>query len=286
MLAIGPAVSASDLTGVATVPNPQSGAISLSGLVAAPPPTTGAIILRPASGLSTSTTPITVSGSCPAGLVVSVYKNDVFGGSAVCDTAGSFNLQFDLFYGQNNLVAIDSDALSQTGPPSPTVVVNYAPPGLALPGLTANLGRQLFLESNTPVLGTDPNTSLNWQVRIVGGTSPYALSWDWGDGSSTLVSVPNEGGVTTAHTYQRPGNYRVMVRVSDSAKNSSFLQLITVVNGPVAATTTKKSFDVGSLISIWPLYILACIMVLTFWLGERRELGKLRHRHQLVEAEI
>jgi hypothetical protein len=75
----------------------------------------------------------------------------------------------------------------------------------------------------------------------------------------------------------------VIVRVTDAQGNSALLQLVTVVNGPaesVGATNGNGRGSLGgTLIAVWPLYVLAILMVLFFWLGERREAAKLRRRN-------
>src|SRR3954471_12928371 len=106
--------------------NPQSGSVGLQGEIPGSPPTTGATITVPGNGQNFSTTPITVAGICPKGLLVEIFKNNVFGGSTECAT-GSFSLQVDLFDGRNDLVARVFDSLNQSGPDSATVSVNYNP---------------------------------------------------------------------------------------------------------------------------------------------------------------
>jgi hypothetical protein len=173
--------------------------------------------------------------------------------------------------------------LGQNGPDSASVTVTYDAPSLALPG-SSLVGHQLFLQSNTPTRGGEPGDSIAWQVTIVGGTPPYALSWNWGDGNSTLVSEQSEGPVTTNHVYTRAGTYRVTVQATDAAGNAAFIQMVMIVNGPVTGTATTTKIDPTILASAWPIYILACLFVLVFYIGERRELRKLRKQHLLVSS--
>ncbi len=136
------------------------------------------------------------------------------------------------------------------------------------------------------MVGTDPNIALVRTITIVGGVGPYAISWDWGDGNSDLMSQAQEGVVRLGHSYARAGTYRVIVRVTDSLGNSALLQLITVVNGPLAGYGSTNGNGLGALpgvlLTAWPLYILAFFMVLLFWLGERRAMAKLRHKAMVV----
>jgi len=262
--------------------NPQSGSIGLSGTVRGPAPSTAATILTPANGSSTSSIPITVSGTCPAGTFVSIKKNEVFAGAVSCQDDSTYNLLVDLFDGANSLVASVTDALGQNGPDSAAMSVFYNAPSLTLPGGTQ--GKQLFLQTDTTVLGGDPGQSLQRTVTIVGGVGPYAVSWDWGDDATSLSSHAADGAVTASHAYDRPGTYRVIVRVTDSQGNSAYLQFVTVVNGPVTALGTSRGLGTlpGELMAAWPLFGLAVLMVAFFWLGERRELGKLRRKRLLI----
>jgi PKD domain/Glucodextranase, domain B len=261
--------------------NPQSGSVGLQGVVRGPAPSQAATITSPRNGQHTSSIPITVSGVCPAGTFVSITKNDVFGGATTCQDDGTFTLQIDLFDGQNSLIARVSDALGQFGPNSTEVTVFYDAPSLGLPG-GSGIGRQLFLEAATTIAATNPSQSLERSVTIVGGVGPYAVAWDWGDGATSLVSQTAEGTTRAGHAYNQPGNYRVIVRVTDNVGNAAFLQLVTVVNGPVSALGTSggggKGALPGALITAWPLYILAFFMVLLFWAGELRAARRLRRQ--------
>jgi hypothetical protein len=262
--------------------NPQTGSVGLSGIVRGPAPSTSAPILAPASGSRTRNIPISVSGTCPASTFVNITKNGVFGGVTPCQDDGTFTLQVDLFAGANVLVARVNDALGQFGPDSSPVNIFYDAPSLGLASGTE--GKQLFLEASTTVTSGDPNQGVSRSATIVGGVGPYAISWDWGDGESSLLSQASDGAVNASHTYTRAGTYRVILRVTDAQGNSAFMQLVTVVNGPVESVGATKGNGLGALpgvlLTAWPLYILGLIMVIFFWLGERREIHKLKRQQQ------
>jgi hypothetical protein len=258
--------------------NPQSGSIGLTGEVPGPAPSTSAVILSPANGSSTSTIPITVSGTCPSGTFVEINKNSVFAGATACDSNDTFSLLVDLFAGSDSLVAQVADPLGQLGPDSAPVSVYYNAPSFNLPGSTT--GKQLFLQTDTSVLAGDPNQPIQRTISIVGGVPPFAVSFDWGDGATSLLSQAEDGPVVASHTYTRAGTYDVIVRVTDSLGNSAFMQVVTVVNGPVPALGATNGNGLGSLpgelVTAWPLYLLALVMVFFFWMGEKRGAYKLR----------
>jgi hypothetical protein len=280
VLLVGTSWSAS-----AAVPavNPQTGSVGLSGTVRGPAPTTSAVIVNPRTGSRTSSIPITISGTCPTQTFVSITKNGVFAGVTSCQDDGTFSLQADLFDGANTLLAVVFDALGQSGPNSTPVNIFYDAPSLSLPG--GSVGRQLFIETDTTVTAGDPAQPIGRSAKIVGGVGPYAVSWDWGDGETSLTSQAADGTISANHSYARPGTYRVIVKVTDSQGNSAFMQMVTVVNGPVTQLGTTKGSGIGALsgqlLAAWPLLGLAFIMVLFFWLGERRAMHKMAHQASL-----
>ena len=261
--------------------NPLSGAIAVSGTVPGPAPSTQARIISPVNGSTLTNLPAVINGICKAGLIVGIYSNDIFVGSTVCSANGAFSLSVNLFVGTNILIAKVSDALGQYGPDSTAVAVTYATPTLSLPG-SISVARQFFLTTDSPTRGGNPSSPLTASVTIVGGFAPYALNIDWGDGSTQLISRQFDGAVALSHTYAQAGAYRVTITGTDGSGNSALLQMVTVINGPVAVTSSGTKIDAGVIVSVWPLYALTSLFVLTFFLGERRELRKLRRRHQLV----
>jgi hypothetical protein len=267
----------------AAVQNPQEGSIGLSGAVRGPAPTRAAVIQSPSNGFRLSTSPVTVSGTCPVNTYVSLYRNGVFSGVAVCQGDGTFNLLVELVPGQNQLQAKISDTLGQAGPDSNIVGVFYAPVSTDVGG--GQFGTPLLLISEVGIVGISPGQKLQRTVTIIGGTGPYAISWDFGD--DTIVAIPQSvaGEGSATHSYQRPGTYRVTVTVTDSTGNTAIIQLVTVVNGvgdSVIASTRNGSDIPGILFGLWPLYIMTVLLVFAFWLGERRELWALRRRHQVM----
>lgn len=76
-----------------------------------------------------------------------------------------------------------------------------------------------------------PAGNSTWFVaEPVGGVGPYAIQWNFGDGSYG-TSVP---GASVAHRYAAPGNYTVTVTVVDATGGSvsTTLPTIVVVAGP------------------------------------------------------
>lgn len=261
-------------------PNPQqSGAAGLTGRVSSPPPTRGATISVPTGGTVTSNQ-TTVSGLCPAGLLVKIFSNNIFVGSAQCER-GSFSVQIDLFSGRNDIIARVYDALDQAGPDSNTVTVTFSD------GQFSEFRQRVSLTSSIAKLGAPVGSQLSWPIIISGGTGPYAISVDWGDGSaSDLKSVAFAGTFDLTHTYKSAGVYRVIVKATDANGTVAFLQLVGVGSGPVTQNVNTSSSAAGSgaaggvIIKYiwWPMILLIPIIFAMFLVGRKYERDAIRRQ--------
>jgi hypothetical protein len=260
----------------AQVANPQTGSIGIEGTVPTEPPSIGATISFPTNGQSFSQIPITVSGICPADLLVKIFKNQVFAGAVSCTPQGTFELQIDLFSGDNELVARVFDNLDQPGPDSNIVRVTYNDPTSGVEVI-----EQLILTSNYALRGANAGTVLRWPMALAGGTGPYAVSVDWGDGETTQIPLNSAGSFTPEHTYFEPGVYQLTVKATDSRGQTAYLQLVAVSNGQAGQDNTGAGPTGGSLVSrliipMWPIYLMFFFMISTFWLGRRYELRRIK----------
>lgn len=254
-------------------PPPAPGSYGLVASKTQAPPTTSATITTPQGG-AFSTSPITVSGLCTKGLLVQVYDNGVMVGAIDC-TNGSFQLQVTLFTGINDLSATQFDDLYQAGPDSNHVSVTYNNANFTAFGelitLTSNYGRR----------AANPGSTLTWPLLLSGGTAPYALSVDWGDGKSAeLKSLAIAGGFDITHVYNQSGIYHVTIKVTDTNGVTAFLQVVAIANGkPTAAATSGNNSTIVITKIIWiPALICFLLMFLAFWLGRRSELVSLHRR--------
>jgi hypothetical protein len=263
--------------------NPQDGSVGLTGTVRGPAPTQAATITVPGNGNRLTTTPTMVSGKCTNETFISVYRNGVFAGIVACNADATFNMLVDLDLGPNSLYTKVSDALDQFGPDSAKITVYYAQ--AVLGNTSVFLPSPFFLTSATGVIGVSPGQALERTITINGGIAPYAVNWDFGDGTNSSIPQSSAGNASATHSYARAGTYNVVVRVTDSSGNTAIIQLVTVVNGPISGSvaTTHNKLDIpGLALGAWPLYLLAVLMVVVFWLGERREIYVLRQRNQLL----
>ncbi|HEU5005005.1 MAG TPA: hypothetical protein VFT49_02895 [Candidatus Saccharimonadales bacterium] len=264
---------------------PESGYVGLSGTMPGPPPKVAATIKSPSGQQHFSTSPVTVSGTCPENTVVQIYKNEIFGGSATCGNDGTYSLKVDLIYGQNTLVARDFNALNEAGPDSNSVIVfNDEAPAQSAALAPLDLGgAQLLLNSDAVYRGVFPNQSFSIPVDILGGSAPYAVDIQWGDSSNKIVPRNDNQTFNVQHTYSKPGNYQISMQGTDGQGRVAFLAVAAIVNGqPLVSASTGSGGSSGSSASkltvLWPLWASSVAMVVTFWLGERREKKVLAHR--------
>lgn len=260
-------------------PNPMPGSYGLEATKTQPPPTQGATITTPGNGSSFATSPVTVNGICPAGLLVQIYNNNVMVGSVMCSN-GSFSLEVSLFAGTNELSAIVYDDLEQAGPASNVVTVTYTDTSFTAFGtlmtLTSSYGRRSAAASSP----------LTWPLQLSGGAGPYAFSVDWGDGSGPeLKSQALAGVVTIDHVYKKAGIYQVNVRVTDVNGVSAFLQLVAVASGKVDGATATQAdsrngqTDAAPAQVLWvPTVTSLALLAPSYWLGRRSQLLSLRKK--------
>jgi hypothetical protein len=269
-------------------PGPQAGSVGLVGVVPGKPPTSAATIKTPTDGQRFISTPIAVSGSCPKNTLVEVFKNDIFAGSSVCTDTGSFSFDIDLMIGPNALTARVYDALNQPGPDSNTVTVYYD----ALPDQSGPVsfydfaGAQLLLNTDAVIRGVFPDKEFSIPIDIIGGKPPYAVSIMWGDTNSTVLLRNDNSSFRSVHTYKKSGVHQISIQAKDSENRVAFLTVAAIVNGqpdPTATATTDNA-TTNRLLTLWPLYTAAVAVVISFWLGEKREKRVLAARGLLLAS--
>lgn len=265
-------------TATAISPGPEAGSIGLTGTVVGKPPTVAATIKTPSDGQRFSSSPVTLTGTCPADTLVEIFKNDIFAGSTTCSATGNYSLDVDLLNGQNTLIARVYDALNQPGPDSNVVTVFYdgLPPQADPLNSLEFGGSQLLLNTNAVFRGIFPKQELSVPVDILGGTPPYAVNVQWGDATNKIVPRNDNVSFAATHAYAKPGTYQVSLQATDARERVAFLTVAVIVNGQpaLASGSTSRTTSNGiatQLLTLWPLYTGAVAVVASFWLGERRE---------------
>lgn len=259
---------------ISAQPLQDDGSVGIEGRVPGEPPPNAPTITVPSNGQVFTSAPITVSGLCQTGLLVEVFKNNVFAGATEC-LNGSYSMRIDLFSQRNDLVARQYDALNQQSPDSNRVTVTFR-------DTQAGSGPRLSLFSAYAKRGAD--SPLTWPLTISGGTPPYAVSVDWGDsGDPTLISRAAAGNFTVEHIYEQSGTYSIVFRATDANGVAAFLQVVGVKIGPTDQTTAEEASAITIRYQIplffWIIAALVFPLLLSaFWLGKRHEVQTLRSR--------
>ena len=246
LVVVGVALTTYTVYAATPYDGPEAGSIGITGTMPGKAPVVAATIDSPIDQNHTTTTPVSVGGTCPADTLVEIYKNNIFAGSTPCTGAGSYLLDIDLLVGKNELIAKDYNALNQVGPDSNKVTVSYD----ALPAQGALItplnfgGAQMILNTDAVFRGTFPGTEMSIPVDIIGGTPPYAINIQWGDATNKIVSRGDNITFRTPHTYKKAGIYQLSIQASDGNGRVAFLTVASIVNGQpdaVAAANTAAS---------------------------------------------
>ena len=258
--------------------NPQTGGIGLQGQISAPAPTSSPTISTPTSGQVLTSIPQEVRGLCSNGLLVKLFKNNVFSGSAICQN-GSYSILIDLFSGANELVARHYDDLDQAGPDSNLVSVVFNDSSRRT-GIT----ERIIMTSAFARKGTNPGQELVWPLTISGGKAPYAISVDWGEGGiNDVYVIASPGEFKIKHTYKQAGIYRVLIKATDSEGNIGFLQITVVVNGETSLDQSNNASNGNVCVDtkdyLWQsLVIIIPLMLLSFYLGKNYSVSRIKQK--------
>lgn len=261
----------------------QSESVTLGGMVPGSAPKSPAVIESPVSQERFKTPTITVSGSCPAGSFVQIFKNEIFAGSTQCK-GEHFSLDIDLISGKNELLAKVFDNLGQFGPDSVPVTVFYDAPKKVSPT------EQLLITADSLYRNVTAGQEFEFEITVLGGGQPYGFLVNWDDGTQDVLARAVSGKFSLTQTYKNGGIYNIAITVSDQTNQTAVLRAAVLVNGtsePAAVTSTSPppSVHVPSALAVaWPVYLVSVAFITTFWLGERFVLYKLKHESRLKKA--
>jgi hypothetical protein len=220
--------------------------ITVSGTLEVPAPTAGAIITQPADDSTTASADTLVAGNCPITspqpIEVITMDNTVVG-SAVCDSNNTFSMPVRLTPGDHAFVVRTFSITSQQGPDSQPVRVTYQPKGQA----DEQTALQLTTKAPFSVLGTD-HTAI-WNGTITGGSPPYHIIIDWGDGNREEHSL-HTANQQYAHRYATLVSYNAIFAISDDNGNMAQQQYAatayTALPAARAALTGDTTSDSGT----------------------------------------
>jgi hypothetical protein len=127
--------------------------------------------------------------------------------------------------------------------------------------------QQLIILTDSVYLGSFTKDRLRLPLEILGGTAPYAVNIDWGDGQSDLLLRDQAGNFTVEHLYEQGGTYIIKISAKDNGGQLATTQTIAIVNGP---PQTGKAIT-GTISRpenlFWELVIAIVIIILVYLAG-------------------
>ncbi len=273
--------------------------LTVKARLPAPPLQTGATIYSPVNNAIVNQTNITVKGSCPASSYVTLMRNNLPSGVALC-AGGYYQIGTTLLPNGNKLKVQAYNITDDPGPETPEVFVIYdryykaASPSVAASAdllatyQNANISYDIH---DYPILTSlynygarAVNEKFELNVDILGGMEPYKLSIDWGDGVKEEIAVTHEQKVDLSHKYSSRGKYAIFVNLKDNIGMTALLQHVAVIvpntyGSVLAGNTTSGSplakINKNWLPIAWGSYLTVGVMAMSFWLGERQMVSEL-----------
>lgn len=249
--------------------------------IPAEPLTEGATIDKPEQDQRFTDQLIVAEGDCPDNSYVSLFRNEVFAGTALC-VDNRWSIDVSLVAGENELRPQAYNITDDAGPDTDSVTVFYDPPlppepEPTVPGVPAQetpsanpsqptkpstkpAAAPLVLTGRFSYLGVPVGNQLVQTFSISGGDTPYAISIDWGDGTRDIVSQATAGEFTVSHTYTGPGteannSFIIKLIASDNQDQKASLQtmaIVTVQGGAAGAIEDGKNGGLGALFGEQP----------------------------------
>src|SRR5829696_543656 len=150
--------------------------------------------------------------------------------------------------GRYNVDAIVTDSSGRTASDSIQITVEEAPPAAAdevdvddeeeQPIITQQPLTVEITSSETEGGRVVAPATFEFEADVAGGTEPYTIRWNFGDGSSSEESDDDE---TISHTFEEAGRYNVRLTVTDSiGQRASDSVQITVEEAPSPPPTIRE----------------------------------------------
>lgn len=262
-------------------------------------PLSAAVITHPASGTVVHDRTIEVRGTCPItqpAVIVALWRGDELIGSTVCSPSGLFAMQVSLKTGNNIIVPKTTTVTYDKGPDGPAVNIIYqplaalppsttvTPPGDSASGLPDDYQPPRLLTPSPFILFKyGQETYLN--IVVVDGAPPYVLLVDWGDGTSSRLTLETAGPRQLAHTYEDKGkkvsSYDIRLKLTDHRGQEARLSVaaVTLALGgtalPPEITGSAGVLPGGTLTFVWATYGMAVGTMAFIWLLEHRLIWRL-----------
>jgi hypothetical protein len=178
------------------------------------------------NGFSSSVRLTRIFGTCQQvfpSSVIAIYRDGVLIGSTTCSALNRYEVVVDLINGQNTLIAKTLNLNGLYGPDSSKVTVIYSPPTerpTPVPGAPAivvqDANSTLSIITNTPFqVVNSKSKTVSVSISVDGGSNPYVVELNWGDGTVDSRQVSLSGTYIFSHDYSKPGSYTAKASVTD-----------------------------------------------------------------------
>jgi len=189
----------------------------------APIPTEAPTITEPADRTIVHKSKLLVTGTCPLidpNVILVILDNGQVTGSVICDT-GEYAVPIVLDVGTHVLVARTYTVTDDAGPDSAPVTVRYLidtnVKATDSPAILHGEENGLQIAIDKPFIIFGPARDAIWTGTITGGTLPYKVSIDWGDGTSQDYRITKRGAQEFTHHYRAMRPHLITLDVTDAS---------------------------------------------------------------------
>lgn len=291
----------------------------VSATVPAPIPTDAPAFDPQFASLITTSPDLEITGTCPVitpAVIIGLYRGSELLGSSVCGVDGRFAATVTLNPGTQEIIARVVTITGQYGQSSSPATITYTPPIPPTPptpptktnsgaqsggdsGASANQStnvgagalspRLLTIELDQPFVKYLPDVVTLIRVRFEGGTPPYTVTVDWGDGRSSQETLSRDGTYTFSHIYGEGDSRLVSITARDNGGLSLTRRYAAVNAAPASAHTNftlaglLDGISPNTLLLTLSLYGALFASVLLLWRYElihyRKRVGLPTHYH-------
>jgi hypothetical protein len=249
--------------------------------VPAPIPTTAPVITSPQNG-AVASVGLSVTGSCPITVppvVIVIALDDVEVGSTPCN-AGGFTFPLVITPGGHSLQALAYTITGDRGPDSAKVYISYSADANQAPGrinpTTTDQSLGLQFHQTKPFVVFGPTKNAIWTGEITGGTLPYQVRIDWGDGATEDLVVKTSSTQAFSHHYHAMKPYHLTITVTDKMGRSASAHYaaVTPYRSPAAQLGITggggSPLGGGKLFLLYGSYLVLLFTIGIIW-GRRRQ---------------
>ena len=278
----GRIASADDLLVTATVP--------------APIPAGAPEFTSPEDGTVTDTSSVRFEGTCPIitpAIIVALYEGSTQMGSGICETDGTFAVTASLTPGTHSIVATVVTITGGVGQSSAPLTITYTPPipvtpvtpttpdspsaptnptRPTAPPTNDDAAAPLEIVSEKPFITFGVDLNATWKVSFRGGSQPYTVIINWGDGTIQTLTITSSDFQNLSHIYRTNRVYTVTATVQDSHGRTIIRSYAAMrTNGaPVSRTGTSFATLIDSPLvnpfwAAWIIYLCLLLTMLLMW---------------------